>query len=162
MGGRAPQSLAAINICFPTTGAALAAWSKYGIPVTLSIYLLGLVALIMFMVAIGPAVWTQDGAAFGEARIYAIAISTIAIPFASIFVAVYAWSFRSAQMASSRFKSSERMAMEESTATTQSGRDDFHAYGDASDDDTGKSALQTRTPQPGRDTGTPRHPHNQR
>ena len=78
----------------------------------------------MFMVAIGPAVWTQDGAAFGEARIYTVAISWVAIPFVTIFVAVYAWSFRSAQLASSRFKESSKRrsieAMEESTATTQS------------------------------------------
>ena len=87
---------------------------------------MGLIALVMFMVALGSAVWTQDSAAFGESQIYSIFMYAIAIPFIAIFMAVYVWSFRNAQKASSIFKLTKGMetmvdVTVEGTATTQCG-----------------------------------------
>jgi hypothetical protein len=73
------------------SGKVLAEWSKWGVPVTVGLYFSVLVAMVLFLIAVGDFIFFQDLSPFNFGKTYASIMYFGAIPVALAGFAYFAW-----------------------------------------------------------------------
>jgi hypothetical protein len=82
------------------SGRVLNEWCKFGLPTTLFIYCIGLIALVLYLASIGPAVWNQDAFVFQNGEGFMNWMVLGFVPVSGVFVAMFALSLWRAAHAS--------------------------------------------------------------